>query len=90
MRNLLAYGGVRPDRDVFQMDASLSYGLTEYARMIEAMEAHGVDRSQAFPHGGHLINLHIVAGLGLGGCEAYPGSSSPSAATARTRGSPTA
>ena len=21
----------------------------------------------------HLINLHIAAGLGLGGCEAYPG-----------------
>ncbi|MFA1545517.1 enolase C-terminal domain-like protein [Actinomadura chokoriensis] len=73
VRNLLAYGGVRPDRDVFQMDAGLSYGLTEYARMIEAMEACGVPRSQAFPHGGHLINLHIVAGLGLGGCEAYPG-----------------
>ncbi|MFF4241699.1 enolase C-terminal domain-like protein [Actinomadura geliboluensis] len=73
VRNLLAYGGVRPGLDVFQMDAGLSYGLTEYARMIEAMEARGVDRSQAFPHGGHLINLHIVAGLGLGGCEAYPG-----------------
>ena len=25
------------------------------------------------PHGGHLINLHIVLGLGLGGCEVYPG-----------------
>ncbi|MEU5993659.1 enolase C-terminal domain-like protein [Spirillospora sp. NPDC047418] len=73
VRNLLSYGGVRPDRDVFQMDAGLSYGLTEYARMIEAMESRGVDRAQAFPHGGHLINLHIVTGLGLGGCEAYPG-----------------
>ncbi|MFG2089660.1 MULTISPECIES: enolase C-terminal domain-like protein [unclassified Spirillospora] len=73
VRNLLTYGGVRPDRDVFQMDAGLSYGLTEYARMLEAMESCGVDRSQAFPHGGHLINLHIVAGLGLGGCESYPG-----------------
>ncbi|TDC86646.1 enolase C-terminal domain-like protein [Actinomadura sp. 7K507] len=73
VRNLLAYGGVRPDRDIFQMDAGLSYGLTEYARMIEAMESCGVDRSQAFPHGGHLINLHVVIGLGLGGCEAYPG-----------------
>ncbi|GAA0559138.1 enolase C-terminal domain-like protein [Actinomadura livida] len=73
VRNLLTYGGVRPDRDIFQMDAGLSYGLTEYARMIEAMESHGVDRAQAFPHGGHLINLHVAAGLGLGGCEAYPG-----------------
>ena len=30
-----------------------------------------------FPHGGHLINLHIAAGLGLGGCEAYPGVFAP-------------
>ncbi len=73
VRNLVRYGGVRADRDVFQMDAGLSYGLTEYARMIELLEAHGIDRRAAQPHGGHLINLHIVAGLGLGGCEAYPG-----------------
>ena len=72
-RNLLDYGGMRPDRDILQLDPGLSYGLTEYARVLEAMEARGVDRSQAFPHGGHLINLHIVTGLGLGGCEAYPG-----------------
>jgi D(-)-tartrate dehydratase len=55
------------------MDAGLSYGLTEYARMIDLIEAAGFSRAQAFPHGGHLINLHIAAGLGLGGCEAYPG-----------------
>ncbi|HEU4360090.1 MAG TPA: enolase C-terminal domain-like protein [Mycobacterium sp.] len=71
--NLVRYGGMRPGRDIFQMDAGLSYGLTEYARMLAVLEAGGFDRQQAFPHGGHLINLHIVAGLGLGGCEAYPG-----------------
>lgn len=71
--NLVRYGGMRRHRDIFQMDAGLSYGLTEYARMLAVLEAHGFDRRQAFPHGGHLINLHIVAGLGLGGCEAYPG-----------------
>jgi L-alanine-DL-glutamate epimerase-like enolase superfamily enzyme len=71
--NLVRYGGMRPGRDVFQMDAGLSYGLTEYARMLEVLEAHGFDRRFAFPHGGHLINLHIAAGLGLGGCESYPG-----------------
>jgi D(-)-tartrate dehydratase len=73
VKNLLLFGGIRADRDVFQMDAGLSYGLTEYARMIALMGEHGVDRRSAFPHGGHLINLHIVVGLGLGGCEAYPG-----------------
>jgi len=71
--NLIRYGGMRPGRDIFQMDAGLSYGLTEYAGMLAVLEAHGFDRRQAFPHGGHLINLHIALGLGLGSCEAYPG-----------------
>jgi L-alanine-DL-glutamate epimerase-like enolase superfamily enzyme len=72
-RNLLNFGGMRPGRDIFQMDAGLSYGLTEYARMLELLESRGFDRAQAYPHGGHLINLHIAVGLGLGGCESYPG-----------------
>lgn len=73
VRNLLNFGGMRPGRDIFQMDAGLSYGLTEYGRIIDLLERRGYSREQVFPHGGHLINLHIVAGLGLGGCEAYPG-----------------
>lgn len=73
VRNLVRYGGMRRGLDVFQMDPGLSYGLTEYARMIEELEVHGFRRESAFPHGGHLINLHIVVGLGLGGCETYPG-----------------
>lgn len=72
VRNLLRHGGLRPDRDLLQMDAGLSYGLGEYSRMIELMEAHGFQRTSAIPHGGQLLNLHIVTGLGLGGCEAYP------------------
>ncbi|OBJ56745.1 enolase C-terminal domain-like protein [Mycobacterium sp. 1423905.2] len=71
--NLLRYGGMRADRDIFQMDPGLSYGLTHYLGMLETLEAHGFDRRFAFPHGGHLLNLHIAAGLGLGGCESYPG-----------------
>ncbi|HRE02235.1 MAG TPA: enolase C-terminal domain-like protein, partial [Ilumatobacteraceae bacterium] len=70
--NLLRYGGLRPGIDVVQMDAGLSYGLTEYAAMIASLERCGFDRTAAIPHGGHLLNLHIVTGLGLGGCEAYP------------------
>jgi L-alanine-DL-glutamate epimerase-like enolase superfamily enzyme len=70
--NLIRYAGMRFGRDIFQMDAGLSYGLTEYAGMLEVLNAHGFDRRWVFPHGGHLINLHIVAGLGLGGCESYP------------------
>lgn len=75
--NLLRYGGMRPNHDVFQMDPGLSYGLTEYIRMLDVAASHGFDRRFAFPHGGHLINLHVAAGLGLGGCEAYPGVFAP-------------
>ena len=71
--NLVRFGGMRPGRDVFQMDAGLSYGITEYARMLDVLESNGFDRQFAIPHGGHLINLHTVVGLGLGACEAYPG-----------------
>lgn len=73
VKNLILFGGMRPGRDVFQMDAGLSYGLGEYARMIDVLESRGFERSFAHPHGGHLINLHIAVGLELGGCEAYPG-----------------
>ena len=73
VRNLVRYGGMRAGIDVFQMDPGLSYGLGEYLRMIQALEQAGYSRAQCYPHGGHLINLHIVAGLGLGGCESYPG-----------------
>lgn len=71
--NLVRFGGMRPGKDIFQMDPGLSYGLTEYARMLTMLEEAGFDRAQCFPHGGHLVNLHIAVGLGLGGCEAYPG-----------------
>lgn len=73
VRNLLNFGGMRAGKDIFQMDAGLCYGLTEYNRILTLLEQRGHTRAQVFPHGGHLINLHIVAGLGLGGCEAYPG-----------------
>ncbi len=71
--NLLRYAGMRPGRDIFQMDAGLSYGLTEFGRIIDLLETNGFSREYAYPHGGHLINLHIACGLGLGGCESYLG-----------------
>jgi D(-)-tartrate dehydratase len=71
--NLVRFGGMRPGIDIFQMDPGLSYGITEYGRILALLESHGFDRRQAIPHGGHLINLHVVVGLGLGACEAYPG-----------------
>jgi L-alanine-DL-glutamate epimerase-like enolase superfamily enzyme len=71
-RNLLRYGGMRPDRDWLQFDPALSYGLTEFLRMLEVLEAHGWSPGRVVPHGGHQFALAIAAGLGLGGNESYP------------------
>lgn len=71
-RNLLRYGGLRPDRDILQFDCALSYGLPEYLRILAAAEAAGWSRRSFVPHGGHQLALHAAAGLGLGGCESYP------------------
>lgn len=72
VRNLLRYGGLRSASDFLQMDPVLGYGLVEYERMLAAIDEFGWDRSQCVPHGGHLLNLHIAAGLGLGAIEVYP------------------
>jgi L-alanine-DL-glutamate epimerase-like enolase superfamily enzyme len=71
-RNLLRYGGMRPDRDFLQFDCALSYGLVEFRRTLEALTRHGWSWSRVIPHGGHQMSLMIAAGLGLGGNESYP------------------
>ena len=72
-RNLIRYGGMRPDRDVLQFDCALSYGLVEYLRTLDMLDEHGWSRRTVVPHGGHQISLNMAAGLGLGGNESYPG-----------------
>lgn len=72
-RNLLRYGGMRPDRDVLQFDPVLSYGLVEYLRTLEKLTEYGWSARQVIPHGGHQMALNLAAGLGLGGNESYPG-----------------
>lgn len=69
---LLRYGGLRPDRDWLQMDVSFSYGVSGYLEILETMAAQGWSRERAAPHAGHLLALHTVVGLGLGGHEAAP------------------
>lgn len=71
-RNLLRYGGMRPDRDYLQFDCALSYGLCEYLRTLEVLNQFGWSPSRCIPHGGHQMSLNIAAGLGLGGNESYP------------------
>ena len=71
-RNLLRYGGMRPDRDWLQFDCALSYGLVEYERTLNVIAAAGWSPRRCIPHGGHQMSLNIAAGLGLGGNESYP------------------
>ncbi len=71
-RNLLRYGGMRPDRDWLQFDCALSYGLCEYQRTLAALKVAGWGWDRCIPHGGHQMSLNIAAGLGLGGNESYP------------------
>jgi L-alanine-DL-glutamate epimerase-like enolase superfamily enzyme len=72
-KNLLRYGGLRPDRDWVQLDPALSYGLTEYLRFLDLAGKMGWSRRRMIPHGGHQLALHIAAGLQTGGSESYPG-----------------
>lgn len=71
-RNLIRYGGMRPDRDWLQFDCALSYGLVEYLRTLDMLKEHGWSARRCIPHGGHQMSLNIAAGLGLGGNESYP------------------
>jgi L-alanine-DL-glutamate epimerase-like enolase superfamily enzyme len=61
-RNLLRYGGMRPDRDWLQFDCALSYGLCEYQRTLEVLQTQGWSPSRCIPHGGHQMSLNIAAG----------------------------
>ena len=71
-RNLIRYGGMRPDRDWLQFDCALSYGLVEYLRTLDLLRENGWSPGRCIPHGGHQMSLAIAAGLGLGGNESYP------------------
>jgi D(-)-tartrate dehydratase len=71
-RNLIRYGGMRPDQDWLQFDCALSYGLVEYLRTLGMLKDHGWSSRRCIPHGGHQMSLNIAAGLGLGGNESYP------------------
>lgn len=71
--NLVRFGGLRPDRDVIQVDIPQSYGIVQFARTVAMLEARGWRRDSLYPHGGNQMSLAIAAGFGLGGCESYPG-----------------
>jgi L-alanine-DL-glutamate epimerase-like enolase superfamily enzyme len=72
-KNLIRYGGMRPDRDWIQLDPALAYGLTEYIRFLGVCDEMGWPRRKLIPHGGHQLALNMAAGLAMGGSESYPG-----------------
>ena len=73
VENLLRFGGFRRDRDILQVDPPQAYGIGPYAKMVALVESFGGTRTRIFPHGGNMMSFAVAAGLGLGGCEAYPG-----------------
>jgi len=72
IENLVRFGGLRPDRDIIQIDVPQSYGIVQFSRTLEMLKRHKWQRHSIFPHGGNQMTLAIVGGFGLGGCEAYP------------------
>ncbi|HTV72388.1 MAG TPA: enolase C-terminal domain-like protein [Candidatus Acidoferrales bacterium] len=72
-----AYGGLRRERDILQFDPAHCYGVSGYLRIVQTLLAAGWSRNAFWPHGGHLYTLHLVAALGLGGCEMNPLSFQP-------------
>jgi len=72
-RNLVRYAGLRRDRDFLQFDPTLSYGITEYLRILAMAAEQGWTPARMLPHGGHLMAMNMAAGLGLAGTEFYPG-----------------
>jgi D(-)-tartrate dehydratase len=73
VENLIAFGGLRRDRDIIQIDPPQAYGIVQFARTVAMLERHGWKRTSLFPHGGNQMSLHIAGGFGLGGAESYPG-----------------
>lgn len=73
VRNVLQFGGLRAEHDILQVDIPQSYGLVQFTRTLAVLRQFGWSPRQVFPHAGNLMTLAAVAGLGLGGCEAYPG-----------------
>ena len=72
-RNLLRFGGMRPDVDFVQFDPALAYGVGETIDIVAMMAAEGWSPRRFLPHGGNLLALAAAGGLALGGCESYPG-----------------
>jgi len=72
-RNLLRFGGMRPEIDYVQFDPALAYGVGETIDIVAMMAEEDWSPRRFLPHGGNLLALSVAGGLSLGGCESYPG-----------------
>ena len=48
---------------MIQVDPPQAYGITQYARTLQALEKYQWPRSGHFPHGGNQMSLAIAAGF---------------------------
>src|SRR3546814_15374566 len=71
-RNLIRYGGMRPDRDILQFDPALSYGLVEYRRTLAMLEENGWSARRVIPHGRHQFALNLPPRPRTGGYQTSP------------------
>ena len=71
-RNLTRHGGMRPERDIIQIDIPQSYGIGTTSRILAMLRKHGWNEASVLPHGGNMMSLNHSAGFGFGMCEAYP------------------
>ena len=73
VRNLLRYGGMRPDRDWIQLDPALCYGLTHISHSSTWSRRTAGRGGACIPHGGHQLASTSRPACRLGGSESYPG-----------------
>jgi hypothetical protein len=68
-----AQSGMLRDRMIPRVLAASPDALLDDSGRIDPAAVLACALTDEKPGGQHLINLHIVAGLCLGGCESYPG-----------------
>ena len=89
-RNLLRYGGMRPDRDWLQFDCALSYGLCEYQRTLEVLRRLAGRRAAASRMAAIRCRSTSRPASGSAATRAIPTCSSPMAASPTASASRTA
>ena len=75
-RNLIRYGGMRPDRDWLQFDCALSYGLVEYLRTLDMLRATAGRGAAAFRTAGTRCRSTSRPGSGSAAMNHIPTCSS--------------